>query len=316
MKKGIAALVAGLILAGAPAVYAEELKVTGEVTVKYERDTADDDAVSGTMSTFKLNLEQELSPRFSLYARLAGQRATQPALADFNTAAYAENTQSVAAFDQFGFIFKPDNLTFKVGRQGTAIGTEALLYKRDDDGIGKHVFVDGLTVDGKVGAVDVSAYAVREDNEAGNPRGKIYAIRTGYSPTDNLNWGLTLGRYQNEDAGSTNHWAVDGTYEFGKSSFAAQYTKSSADADNKGFVMNLSYDFDGKTAVSLIAFRMEANGAMGGQSEFDGGNKGYYYALTHKFSEAANLEVVYKDQEQLSDGNKNGKFEAKMSYSF
>ncbi len=317
MKKGIAVLVAGMIVAGAPAVYAEPVKITGEVTVKYERDTVDGDpAVSGTMSTFKLNFEKDLTPNLSLYARLAGQRATQPALADFNTAAYSENTQGVAAFDQFGFIVKSGELSFKLGRQGVAIGTEALLYKRDDDGVGKHVFVDGLTVDGKVGAVDLSAYGAREDNEAGNPRGKIYAIRAGYSPVEKLNFGLTLGRYQNEAAGDTNHWAVDGTYEMGKSSLAAQYTKSSADIDNKGYVMNYTYDFDGKTAASLIAFRMEANGAMGGQSEFDGDNKGFYYALTHKLSEAANLELVYKDQKQISDGTKNAKFEAVMSYTF
>jgi hypothetical protein len=310
-------LLAGLSLLAAPVAYAGPVTITGEATVKYERDTMQGDPdVSGTMSTIKLNAEAELGSGLSLFGRLAAQRATQPGLADFNPAAYAANTKSVVALDQFGLLYKADNLTYKLGRQGVAIGTEALLFKRDDDGVGKHVFVDGLTVDGKIGAVDFAAYAVREDNESGNTRGKLYAVRTGYSPTEKLNWGLTLGRYQNEAAGNTNHWAVDGKYEIDKHSFSAQYTKSSANADNKGYVMNWTYDFDGKTAVSLIAFRMEANGAMGGQSEFDGDNRGFYYGLTHKLSEAASLELVYKDQRQISDGRKNSKFEAAMSYTF
>lgn len=317
MKKGIAMLLAGLSLFAAPAAHAEDVKITGEVTVKYERDTAQSDpAVSGTMSTLKLNFEKELGSGLSLYTRLGAQYATQPALADFNTAAYAENTRSVAALDQFGLIYKAGGLTYKLGRQDMTIGTEDLLYKRNDEKVGKHALVDGLTVTGQVGAVEVSAYAVREDNEAGNPRGKIYAVRTGYSPTEKLNWGLTLGRYQNEAAGSTNHWAVDGKYGFDKHSFAAQYTKSSRSVDNKGYVLNWTYDFNGTTALSLIAFRMEAAGSIGGQSEFDSDNKGFYYTLTHKVSEAANLEVVYKDQQQISDGKNNAKFEAKMSYTF
>lgn len=320
MKKGIAMLLASLSLMGMPAAYAEPVKITGEATVKYERDTAQGDAnVSGTMSTLKLNAEVQLESSLSLYARLAAQRATQPALADFNTAAYSENTKSVATFDQFGLIFKPNNLTYKLGRQSTVIGTEGLLYKRDDDGVGKHSFVDGLTVSGQVGAVDLAAFAVREDNVAGESRGKIYAIRAGYSPVEKLNWGLTLGRYDNEGVAKTSHWALDGTYEFGKSSFAAQYTKSNASADNKGYVMSWSYDFDGKTAISLLSFRQEAAASMGGQSEFDSdgnGNKGIYYGLTHKLSEAANLEFTYKDMKQISDGKKNTAFEAVVSYTF
>lgn len=317
MKKGIAMLLAGLSLMGMPAVNAEPVKITGEAAVKYERDTAQDDpAVSGTMSTLKLKAEAELGSNLSLYARLAAQKATRPALTDFNAAAYAENTKSVAALDRFGLIYKAGSLDYKIGRQSLAIGTEALLYKRDDDNIGKHSVVDGLTATGKIGAIEVSAAAVREDNEAGNPRGKIYALRTGYSPADKLHWGLTLGRYQNAAAGSTNHWALDGKYEFEKSCFSAQYTTSSQSENNKGYIMNWTYDFNGKTAISLVAFRMEAAGAIGGQSEFDSDNKGFYYGLTHKLSDGACLGVVYKDQRQISDGKKNAKFEATMNYTF
>jgi hypothetical protein len=317
MKKAIAMFVAGLSMLAAPAAHAEAVKINGEVTVKYERDTAQGDAaVSGTMSTIKLNAETEIGSGLSLYARFAAQRATQPALADFNTGAYAANTKSVAALDQFGLLYKAGGFNYKLGRQGVEIGTEALLYKRNDEKIGKHAMVDGLSLSGTAGAMDLEAYALREDNEAGNPRGKIYAVRAGYSPLEKLNWGLTLGRYQKEGTDTTNHWALDGTYEFGKNIVTAQYAKSNAPADNKGYVMNWTYDFDGTTAVSLIAFRMEAAAAMGGQSEFDGGNKGFYYGLSHKLSKAASLELVYKDQKQISDGKKNAKFEAVVDCTF
>lgn len=320
MKRGMVMLLAGLSLLAAPAAYAEPVNITGEATIKYTRETAEGDpAVSGTMSTFKLNAEAGLGSGFSLFGRLAGQTATQPALADFNAAAYAENTKSVATLDQFGLMYKTDKLTYKFGRQGIAIGNEALLYKRDDDGVGRHVFVDGLTVAGTVGAVDLAAYAVREDNENDNPQAKVYALRAGYSPVENLSFGLTLGRYQRADITTTNHWALDGAYTAGKHSLAVQYAKSNAAADNKGYVANWTYDFDGKTAVSLIAFRQEAAASMGGQSEFDSdgnGNKGIYYALTHKLSDAANLEFTYKDMRQISDGKKHTAFEAVVSYAF
>lgn len=304
-------------LAALPAAHAAHVTVTGEATVKYERDRADGEpAVSGTMTTVKLTAEGEMSSGWSWYARLAAQQATQPALADFNTGAYASGTKSVAALDQFGFVHKAGPFTYKLGRQDVTIGTEALLYKRNHENVGRHAFVDGLTVGGKSGATDLSLVAAREDNEAGRENGTLYALRAGWQTADKTSWGLTWGRYQNSTAGSTTHWAVDGKYEFGKHSLSAQYTQSDAASDNKGYVMNWTYDFDGKTALYLMGFRRESAAAMGDQSEFDGGHKGFYYGLTHSLGKNTGLEILYKDQRQLGDGAKNNKFEAIVTHSF
>ncbi len=224
-------------------------------------------------------------------------------------------TKSVAAIDLFGLIYKTDKLTYKLGRQDVTVGATALLYSRPYTNIGKRAFVDGLTVAGTVGAVDVSALAAREDNAAGEYKNRIYAIRAGYNPAENLSWGLTLGRFQGATEGA-NHWAVDGTYKFGKGSLTAEYTKASSRANNKAYALVLNYDFDDKTSAAITGFRVEEFGSMGGQSDFDAGNRGIYYTITHKLSDAAGLELVYKDQRTIDGGRKNTSFEATVSYAF
>ena len=317
MKKNMILLTALANLVALPSVYAAPVSLTGEATIRYEVDRADGErAVSGTATTVKLAAEASLSPGLLWYARLAAQHSAQPALADFNTVAYAAGTKSVAALDQFGLIRKAGAFTYKLGRQDLSIGTEALLYKRNNENVGRHAFVDGLTVDGKAGSVDLTLTAVREDNEAGRENGTLYALRAGWQTKDKTGWGLTWGRYQNSSTGSTYHWAVDGKYVFGKHSLSAQYTLSDAASDNKGYAVNWTYDSDGKTVLYLTAFHQESFAAMGGQSEFDGGYKELCYGLTHQLGKHAGLEIVYKDQRQLRDGAKSRKFEAVVTYSF
>ncbi len=318
MKKTVAVMVAGMIMATAPVALAAPVKLSGDVAVKYQRDTADGDpATSGSIYTLKLLGEAGLGGGWSLYARLGAQSVTNPLLADFNIApeVYGENKKSVVALDQFGLNYKTDKLTYKLGRQDVAVGVTTLLYHRPDTNIGKKVFVDGLTVAGAVGAVDIAALAAQEDNAAGSYKSKIYALRTGFKPTESFNWGVTLGRFQGETE-STNHWAVDGTYKFGKSSLTAEYTKASSNIANKAYAIVLGYDFDDKTSASITGFRVEEFGSMGGQSEYDANNRGIHYAINRKLSDNAGLELVFKDQKTISGGQKNTSFEATVSYSF
>lgn len=312
MKSTIVIILAGISISiAATACAAEPVKLSGDVAVKYERDTASGDpATSGTMYTLKLKGETELGAGWSLYARLGAQYATQPTLAD-----YSADRKSVVAVDQFGLIHEADNVIYKLGRQDVTLGTTALLYSRADSNIGKRNFVDGLVASGSVGGVNLTAVIVQEDNP-GSQDNKIYAIRSGFNPTQHLNWGLTLGHYQDDTNGSTNHWAVDGTYTGGKSSLTAEYTKSSSSADNKAYAATWNYDFDDKTTVYITGFRVETNGDMGKQSDFDNDNKGIYYGVNYKLSDADSMEVVYKDQKVISSGQKNTIFEAVFSHSF
>lgn len=314
MKKSIAVLVAGATFLMVPAAHAEPVKITGEVSVKYEKDTNPD--LSGAVSTLKLKGEADLGKGWSLYGRLGIQNATKPDQSDFNLDAYGSDKKSVISFDQFGLNYQGGGLTYKIGRQDATVGTTALLYSRPDSNIGKKNFVDGVSITGKSGVMDISALLAREDNVAGTPDNKIYAFRAGYNPAENVNWGVTLGRYQDSDNSSTNHWAVDGTYTFGKSSLTGEYTNSNRDAANKAYAMTWNYDFDGKTSAYITGFRVETNADMGGQSDFDNDNRGIHYGLTYKLTDTANLDFVYKDQKSISDGQKNTAFEAAITYSF
>ncbi len=318
MKKLMALVVAGISLSQVPVALAGPVNVTGDVSVKYERDSADGEAsTSGMIYTTKIMGEVDFGDGWSGYARLGAQHTTRSGFGDFNIdpMGYDPDKKSVIALDQFGFTYKTDKLTYKLGRQDVAVGQTALLYSRPDSNIGKKSFVDGLTVSGSVGAIDLSALAAQEDN-ADSLDNKVYAIRAGYSPLENLNWGLTLGRYQDSSAESTNHWAVDGTYTFGKNSLTAEFAKSSSSIENKAYAATWSHELNDKITTSVTGFRVESNADMGKQSDFDNGNHGFHYAITHTLNNAESIEVVYKVQKTIDGGQKNNTLEATFSHAF
>ena len=318
MKQWIAMLAAGTVLTtSSMALAAEPVKFSGDVTVKYEKDTAEGaDDVAGTMSSVRLKGEADLGKGWSLYARFGAQHATQPGLADYNTdpAVYGDK-KSVMAIDQFGFTRQAGDMTLKIGRQDVTVGTTALLYSRSESNIGKRAFVDGITATGTMGEVDVTAAFVQEDN-AGEQDNRVYAIRTGFQKEKPFQWGMTLGRYQDSSAGSTNHWALDGTYTAGKHTWTAEYTQSNRSNDNRAYAVTWEYGFDDKTAVYLTGFQVETNGDMGQQSDFDNNNRGLYYGIKHQLSKNNSLELVYKDQKALDSGQKNTKLEATFTQNF
>lgn len=316
MKKMLGAMVASLTIFMAPVAFAEPITITGETSVKYQRDTEDGAAnTSGMIYTLKLNGVAELGAGWSLYARLGAQYATQPAQSDFNTDAYDSGKKGVFTFDQFGLAYKTDKMTYKLGRQDAAVGTTALLYSRPESDIGNKVFVNGLSFAGTIGVMDVTGLLARENN-VGAEQNNVYAVRAGYSPSETLNWGVTLGRYRYSDGRSTNHWAVDSTYKFVKSSLTAEYTQSNSNNDNRAYAATWNYDFNGKTGAYVTAFQVEPNGDMGGQSDFDNGYRGLKYGMTHQIRENTSMEVAYKAQNRIDNGLRNTTLEATLSYTF
>lgn len=312
MKKIIPVMLIGLSISLSPVALADPVQFTGDITVKYEKDTADASPnVSGTMSTIRLNAEKNIGNNWSMYARLGAQNATRTELADYNPDAY-HNKKSAVALDQFGFIYKNDKFTYKLGRQAAAVRADELLYKHDN--IGRTKFVDGLSVSGTIGAMDVFALLAQEDN-VGSQDNKISAIRTGYSSTENLNWGVTLRRFQDQSQNDANHWEIDGTYKFGKNSLTAEYT-SSSDADSKAYAANWNYAFDNKNSAYITGFSVQPNSYMVNQGEFDIDNRGLYYGIVHQLNGVDAIEVVYKDQRTISSGQKNTKFETTFTHTF
>lgn len=315
MKKLTAIIVTGMSLCMSSGAFAAEpVQFTGDVAVKYQKDTAEGaENTSGVVGTFRLKAEAELGSGWSMYSRFGAQYTSRICIDDINREEYAQDKKGVLALDQFGFSYKNNDFTYKLGRQDVTIGTTALLYSRSDSNIGKRAFVDGLTINGKSGAVDLSLVAAREDKLENN---KLYAIHAGYSPSDSFNWGVTLGRYQDAVSDvNTNHWAIDGTYHYGKAALTAEFAKSNASDENKAHAMTLNYSFDDKTSAYITGFRVENNASMGGQSDFDAGNRGTHYGITYAMSDRDTIEMVYKDQKEIG-GNKNTSFELSYSRSF
>ena len=301
-----------------------ELTWSGDVSIKYERDTMEDSPhMDGLMYSLRLNAEKQLSPGFSLYARLGAQYATQPSLGDFNTDAYDVNKKGVIAIDLFGVTYKKGSFSYKLGRQDMTIGTTALLYSRSDTNIGIRNFVDGLTVEGKIGNIALTGVAVQEDND-GSADNHLYAIHGTYDVNERMQVGATLGRYIYADGSgqNTTNGAVDAVYKFKKSTFTAELAKSNADQDNKAYAVTWNYAFNDKTAVYVTAFRVEPYADMGQQSDFDNNNRGFYYGITHQLTKNDSVEVVYKDQKTLRDaedapsGSHNTKIEATLTHAF
>ena len=317
MKKILAMIVLGSTLLTGPVAMADPVEFSGDASMAYKRNTYNDGTPdeSGPIYTLKVMAKLKLGDGWSAYTRFGAQRSRVPALGDFDYEGEYAGDKSVAALDQFGFTYEKNDLTYKLGRQDVTVGTTALLYSRSDSNIGRRNFVDGLTVNGKAGAVDLFVLAAKEDN-ADNTDSKVYAVRGGYNLTPDLNVGLTLARFKGDGADSSNHWAVDSTYTYGKNTWTAEYTKSNLSGDNKAYAAVWNYDFDGKTAVALTGFRVENQGDMGGQSDFDNGKRGVHYTVTHNLQKNLSMEVVYKDQKTIETGVKDTALEATLTYSF
>ncbi len=315
MKTIIAVFAVGFLLTMTTPTHAEPLEITGTATVKHQSVTADGATESGTMTTLTIRGRQLIGKNLSVYARLAAQYASNPSLSDYNLDAHGTDNKFVAQIDQFGLLYKPGDFSFNLGRQEAMIGKTALLYSRADTNVGYGKFVDGLTFSGASGQYEFSGIAARENN-VGMTNNDLFALRAGYNFSKVTNAGVTWGKYQVVDGDTTNHWAVDAGTTWGKSTFVAEYTQSTASQDNRAYAINWTYDFDGKTALYLTNFRVEENAAMGGQSDFDGGNRGFYYGLTHAINDKLALEVIYKDQVRLGDNAKNSKLEIWLKHEF
>jgi hypothetical protein len=309
MKKLIVAALICVISSLNTAAAASPLIFTGSGAIKYESDNADSTGTeSGTMYTFTLRGEQKISPKFSLFARFGAQYASNPILADFNRPFFFYDSKIEAAVDQFGLIYSTDKLVYTLGRQEAVIGLTGLLYSRPETNVGKTGFVDGLSIRGSIGSVDISVNAAKENNLWLQNNG-LYDIRLGYSLSRNLNMGLTWAQYKYYGADPTNHWAADATANWGKSSLTAEYTQSNLSSANRAYALTWNYGLNEKTALYITNFQVEANGDMGGQSNYDNNNRGFYYGLTHSLSDKLSLEFIYKDQVLLADSSKNTKIE-------
>ncbi len=317
MKNIIVAVLAGIFLTAAP-VAAAPVEFSGSASVKYEVVNKPDTPLEpNTMYTITLRGEKKIAPGLSVFARLGMQQVNQPGFSDsdYNLAAYNADTRFVAAIDQYGLIYKKNNWAFKLGRQDIGIGVTTLLYNRSETNIGKDAFVEGLALTGNMGALDISAIFAKE-NSLWTPNNRLFAIRGGVNLSKNAGMGVTLAQYQYYEGDTTQHWAIDGSVKSGKHKLTAEYTQSNKSSENMAYALIWSYGFNDRTTFYLTNFRVEANGDMGAQSEYNNNNRGFHYGITHSFSDALSLEIIYKDQYGLTDNAKNTKFETTLRHTF
>lgn len=313
MKKAIATMVLGGSLVTGAVAFASPVEIQGEASIRYVHEKAAE-AQSGTVYTVTMMAEAPLGGAWSAYARLGAQHTNQNQVgSEFNTDYYS-GKQTVVALDQFGLIFKDDHFVYRLGRQQAAIGATALIYSRPDSNIGKKAFVDGISIAGTSGSTQVSALFAQEDSVA--DKNKVYAIRGEYNLSDNWTGGVTLGRFKGDGVPSTSHWAIDGTYKYGKQSWTAEYSQSNSSSDNKAMAVVWGYEMDTKTSLSLKGFRVEANGDMGGQTDFSNNHSGLHYSIAHVLTDKSNIELVYKDEKNLENKEKTRTVEMTWSTSF
>ena len=152
MKTYIATIMTGLMFAMMPVGTAAPMEISGDVSVKYEADTAENTATeSGMMYTLTLKGEKKIGKGLSLYGRLGAQYASNPILGDYDLSVYGQDTKAVATIDQFGLIYKSNKLVYKLGRQDIAVGVTELLYNRPETNVGNNAFVDGISITGSSG---------------------------------------------------------------------------------------------------------------------------------------------------------------------
>lgn len=317
-KTTLIALCTLMNVAFAPVTFANPVELSGDLSLKYQRDHEDSEsAKDGLVSMLTLNAKAKLNENTFLYTRLGAQNVSKTQFREFDTPYYSDGKKEAFALDQFGVIWNKDELTYKLGRQDVTVGATALLYSRPDSNIGQGAFADGLSINGNVGNTEISTFFGREDNY-GSDDNRLYAVRAAYSPNDTLTYGATAARYVNKETGqaNTNHWAVDGTYKYGKHNLTAEFAKSDSSTSNKAYAVILGYDFDGRAAASITGFRVEEQASMGGCSDFDNDNRGIHYGATYQINDALSLEAVYKDQKQISNGVKNNSTEITLNYTF
>ena len=322
-KKALtAALAAAFVLTTAGSVFADPLEFNGQVSFQHRVNTdttnpANDDF---TNNIFKVILNAKAAnviDNVDLYFRFGGEHLSDAGSGrDFNKTYYGADKRNAFALDQFGFVYKAGGFNYKIGRQDITIGATALLYNNDAN-VGKHGFVDGVTVTGKSGITDLKVIAAEADS-ASDDNDKVYSISASYPATKDLTLGATVAKYDSatDPVKDANVYAINASYAISKKLEAfGEFAKSDASDQNKAFDVGLNYAFDNKTSAYVITHKTEANADLGGNTDFENNEKGWYYGVNHKLTKDSTLKFFYKDNKYLT-GGKETSFRTTYVYKF
>lgn len=315
-KKMLSAVIAAMFTMSAGAALANPVEITGKVVIENRQvETATAAGTgNGLKEIFILNAKTSVMKNLDVYARIGAEHISNPfAGSDFTGSDYKYDRTSTANIDQYGFVYKNAGTSYKVGRQDVFLGT-GILY--DDTGnIGKKGFVDGISIDTKIGDASVNILAAQVDQVAKDDD-KMYAVYANIPVTKDLKAGLALAKYDYANSGSTKHWAVDAAYTINKLVVSGDYAKSDANSNNKAYSATASYKIDDKNSFYVTNFKVESAAAMQDWTTWWQGQKGYWYSYSHKLTNDTKLSLNYQDSKNIDGSNYKKSFRTQVTYKF
>ncbi|MDU4960230.1 MAG: hypothetical protein E6X17_06165 [Sporomusaceae bacterium] len=312
MKKTTAACVAALLLTSGAAL-AAPVEFDGDIKAHYRWQTYNyQPDQEGGKFTVRLNAKTALDEHVTAYARFAAQTLTGAKIgADFNTDRYGSD---VATIDQYGFIYDNAGWSYKIGRQDLAITPTAALVSSGSY-IGKDVdFLNGVVATGTSGVTDLQLVAGNLDHSRESNSDALYSVHGSYSPAENWTVGGTLARFVEKNASDRNFWGVDVAYASGKANFIIDYLNSNSSSDDTARVIGVDYAFDDKNTLSVYNHKTESLADV--LTDWDSGEKGFYYIYNHNFDSTTSFNLLYKDNEVLNSSDKYTSLRTTVTYKF
>ncbi|KYZ76690.1 hypothetical protein AXX12_09740 [Anaerosporomusa subterranea] len=311
MKKTAAAAIAAALVLTTSAAFAAPVEFDGDVKAHYRWQTynyqADED---GGKFTVRLNAKMELDKNLSVYARFAAQTLSGDHIgADFN-----KSSNSIATIDQYGFIYNNADWSYKIGRQPVAITAAASLLSSGAY-IGEDMdFLNGIVATGKSGVTSLQVVAGGVDHYTGSKDDSVYSIHASYSPAKNWTVGGTLASFNQKAVSDRNFWGLDAAYTTGKASFLVDFLKSNASANDTARVFGVDYAFDDKNTLSVYNHKTEVNADI--LTDWDKGEKGFYYIYNHNFDKTTSFNLMYKDNKVLNSTDEYDSLRTTVTYKF
>ncbi|MBU2699276.1 hypothetical protein Ga0466249_000355 [Sporomusaceae bacterium BoRhaA] len=302
----------------------QDLQISGSILFHYriQRDEqypqgAPDITRNGFKTLFLLNMDQKLNENFALYAR-ATYEAFSSRYGNFGTDNYVDRNYH-GAIDEYGLKYNHAGYTYKLGLQSLTLGG-GLVY--DNGYIGKHSLPYALTMDGKVGKIDVNVVAAQTNYQGSLENDKFYAVQGSYAMKDKASVGAmivhadygkdTTNAYMGGRS-SVNYYSVYGSYPLSdKLTISAEYLLSSMKKDNQAHIAQLSYSTDSKNTFGLGYYRVEDQTSI---NDYNAGcmttspntnTKGYLVSFKHKFDKNVSWSVSDFHYDKINSSSSNG----------
>jgi hypothetical protein len=329
-KSLVLALVVSFVLSIAATAFAADLDVNGDFRV---RALSVDDNVgvanaykhSGFEFRARLNFNVAVDKDTTFYSRFTARN-------QFNSASgfgLGSDVRSNNEFDQFGLKTKADNWNLVIGRQAVNLGQGSII-STGNDAAGADTKFDGITASSKLGAFDVNVIAGKTTDTFATGSVEYYGLDAATKLDNKVTFGAAYASGKNEAVGSeaAKYLAFNTTFAAAPNlTFNAEYVKSNANTNNKGYFVAGTYSFD-KDSITLQYNRVEGNavdnvnsGIAAGPYSMKGQNitndyKGFTFVYAHPVTKAVDFSLVYMDLQSLHLSGSDKEVGANVSWKF